>query len=694
MSKKTIKITLYYRVSTKAEAQESSFKNQPSYFRTLLKQDEFKNYQAVDKLYCDYGLSGTKLNRPGFKNMLEDAGLVVEIIDRGDIPHPLYPNEKMKQRVYKTYVDPHKKPKFNEIWIKSTSRFARNINAYEIITNLLNANVSVYFIDQNLNSREDLPTIRKRLDEDMAYSEQLSRNREITQKQYEEENRLLGCPFGYEYHKKTKTKLPYATIHPVNGPTVEKMFQLALDFGCKGISNELAKGGIFNPKTGKPFSSSAIRNILRNEKYKGLNNLGKFTTGPLFNKLSSTIVREDYEKRLKGCDELPAIITPELWDKVQEKIKERHITSESKIGLNLPSHSFKDLLTCGSCGNHFVYDNNGGHGFFKCSTKATKGASVCNCNNLFVYQLDALLERLMNEDLHSLIVTDYENTIISLITLCEGYLTRLKNPSTLDNKELQDLNFKLQSKEAGRKKLLDLLMSGEYDPEQEEDFDNRIKTINLELQALKSDISQLETPVADVIEKLKNLFSCIFSEFEIVKNKKEKYTKEEVLNLLSQIQVYGKTENMLGGKTPDVILIPIIQTTEIAQGLILSGYSEFTYKFRNKLPDYFAPNTYTEKIRHGKVVKQEPSAIHPFDNPNLSEAERYALLDNTTKSQWPIGTSKYLYNTNAFGTATGELGFAPNLGFEDISIMQQIKDYTHELYNEFLQIKEVNHALQ
>lgn len=293
----------------------------------------------------------------------------------------------------------------------------------------------------------------------------------------------------------------------------------------------------------------------------------------------------------------------------------------------------------------------------------------------------------MNGDLHSLIVTDYENIIISLITLCEAYLDRLKSPSAVDSKELQELNAKLQSKEAGRKKLLDLLMSGEYDPEQEQDFDTRIKSVDSEIKALKFDISQLETPTSDMVEKLSGLFNCIFSEFEIIENNKEKYTKEEVLQILSQIQVYGKTANMLGGKAPDVILIPIIKSTEKAQGFILSGYSEFTYKFRNKLPDYFAPENYTEKIRHGKAIKQEPSPIHPFDDPNLSEAEHKDLLDKTTKSQWPTGQSKYILNNNAFLTSTGEIGYIANLGFENITIMQQIKDYNQKLYDEFLQLK-------
>ncbi|WP_324823474.1 recombinase family protein [Sinanaerobacter sp. ZZT-01] len=694
MSVKPIKVTLYYRVSTTAEAQEESFKNQPKFFKLLLGTPEYKKtHKAVEKLYCDYGLSGTKLNRDGFNKMLEDAGLVVKIDEGAIIPHPLYPDRKIKQNTYTTYVDPNKKPKFEEIWCKTTSRWARNINAYDIICTLRLAQVYVFFSDQKLTSRNisHLPLIRNRLNEDMAYSEQVSRTQEIALLQYIDENRVRGKTYGYIYHKKEEDRLPYYTIDPIEGPAVQKIFQWCVDgLGYQSISNELAKRKIFAPKTGEPFNTSSISKILHNEKYKGFNISGKYTTGPLFEKLNSATIRKDYKERLKETADLPAIVTPELWDKAQKAMEKRRTTPESKIGLNLPSHPFKDLLRCGTCGNHFVYDNNNGRGFFKCSTKATKGASVCNCNNLFQYQLDAFLERLMNEDLHGLIITDYENTIISLITLCEGYLNRLKNPSALDNAELQELNLKLQSKLAGRNKLLDLLSSGEYDPEQEKDFDIRIKSVDSEIKALKFGISQLETPTSDMIEKLNELFNCIFSEFKIVENKKEKYTKEEVLNLLSQIQVFGKTENMLGGKTPDVILIPIIQTTEMAQGLILAGYSEFAYKFRNKLPDYFAPETYTEKIRHGKVIKQESSPIHPFDDPNLSEAERYDLLDKTTKSQWPTGQSKYILNSNAFYTQTGELGYVSELGFENISIMQQIKDYAQKLYDEFLQVKEQN----
>ena len=209
-SKKKIVMTGYYRVSTKAESQKTSFENQPEYFKLLLERPEYSNYIRTEKFYCDFGVSGTKLNRPGFKEMLEDAGLDVDIERKPDIPHPVFPDKVYKQLEYHVSVNPKKKPKFDEIWIKSTSRLARNINAYQILETLRLAKVYVYFIDRNLSTRneEDMPAIAAALQEDMAYSMGLSRGAQIKNAQYRRENRVAGDAYGWIYHKKTATKLP------------------------------------------------------------------------------------------------------------------------------------------------------------------------------------------------------------------------------------------------------------------------------------------------------------------------------------------------------------------------------------------------------------------------------------------------------------------------------------------------------
>ena len=87
-------MTGYYRVSTKAESQKTSFENQPAYFQVLLERPEYSNYTRAEKFYCDFGITGTKLNRPGFKEMLEDAGLDVSIERKPDIPHPVFPDDE------------------------------------------------------------------------------------------------------------------------------------------------------------------------------------------------------------------------------------------------------------------------------------------------------------------------------------------------------------------------------------------------------------------------------------------------------------------------------------------------------------------------------------------------------------------------------------------------------------------------
>lgn len=665
---KIIIMTGYYRVSTKAEAQKSSFKNQPAYFRTLLKQGRYKHYRAADKFYCDWGLSGTKLNRPGFKEMLEDAGLDVEIEDKVGIPHPIYPDKTMKQRIYKVSVNPSKKPKFEEIWIKSTSRFARNINAYNILTTLRLAGVYVYFIDLDLSTRnqENLNSIRTKLSEDMSYSEGLSRSRHITQIQYEEENRLVGCPFGYDYHKKTKERLPYYTINPTESIVIQKIFQYCIDgLGAKMTSKTLAAEGHLT-KAGKPFGVSTIKKILNNEKYMGLNPSGKYTTGELFEKLESAKIRDDYKDRLAETPNLPAIVSREIWYRAQEAQKSRLVTTDKgDIGLPIPRHPFKDLLVCGICGGHFVYDNNGGRGYFKCSTKRRDGQSVCNCNNLFTYKLNEFIEKLEKEDMFSLISSDFENTIQSLVVLAEGYLDRLTNPTQLEenNAELHELQGQLDTLHLAREKLLDMLMSGQYSESSISSFENRMQETEQQILTLESAIKDLQTPSIEYIEKLNELFNVIFQEFHIYEHKKKVYSKEEILSMLSQIKIYGKTKDNTGGKPPQPVLLPILKTTEKAQGLIKMGFQEFTYKIRNKLPDYEAP--------------QEDSTITSIDKDGLTVPEYLEQYSKETKSKWEMVKTPYLLATPK--------DFTSDLGFENLSVLEQLEDYVNNLFSTFTQ---------
>ena len=668
--KKEIITTFYYRVSTKAEAQLSSFHNQADYFKTLLSLPENKDYKAYEKVYYDYGISGTGfLNRDGFNEMLRDAGLDVEVEIKADIPHPTYPDKFLKQKIYKVSVNPKKKPKFNYIWTKSTSRFARNINGYDILDTLRKAKVYVYFIDINLSTetREGLSAIRKKLDEDMSYSEQLSRGRIITQIQYEQKNRLNGCPFGYDYHPKTKTSEPYYTINPIDGETVRKIFEYAINgLGVVAISKKLESEGIL--KNGKRIGPSSVRKILDNEKYMGFNNPSKWTKGTIFEQLSSVQVRKGYEEKLRTHEGLPAIVTPEMFQKAKEERTKRIIPRpDAPSGLNTPKHNFRNLLVCGTCGNHFIYDNNAGRGFYKCSTKRNKGITACDCVNVFQYQLDTLLKNLQT-DLPELIQQDFYNTINTLVIILETYIDKYENPGFGDE-EATKIAEELQSKQDMRDSLTDKLLNSTFSKSGFEKFSNAIDDLEREISILEKQLEELVAGPEETLEIIKRFFEVIYSEFSTMENLKNEYTKEEVLESLSYILVKGKTENFLGGKAPNPILIPIPKITDIADGLVEMGFTEFEYKFRNGIPEeYEAPLHFIQTKRETIPIPD----IHPIDDDTLSKAEQAEYYNKETKSHWETGKSKYLFGANS--------NFKPNLGLENEPVIEQLKAYTDQLY--------------
>ena len=137
-------VSAYCRVSTDSSDQTNSYENQQSYFNREI---EAKGH-TLFKIYKDFGLTGTKLsNRPEFEEMLTDAGIDIKVINTDA-------RDKRLLRQHTVYELSDRKPKFNEIWIKNTSRFARNTLSYTLITLLRQKHVNVYFIEQNINTSD------------------------------------------------------------------------------------------------------------------------------------------------------------------------------------------------------------------------------------------------------------------------------------------------------------------------------------------------------------------------------------------------------------------------------------------------------------------------------------------------------------------------------------------------------------
>jgi hypothetical protein len=63
-------------------------------------------------------------------------------------------NDKRVNKKHIVYEISDRTPSFNEIWIKNTSCFARNTLSFEIIDKLRRKGVHVYFVEQNINTKD------------------------------------------------------------------------------------------------------------------------------------------------------------------------------------------------------------------------------------------------------------------------------------------------------------------------------------------------------------------------------------------------------------------------------------------------------------------------------------------------------------------------------------------------------------
>ena len=113
---KATRVAAYARVSSEKDTMFHSLSAQISHYSDLIQHHSGWLYCGV---YSDDGITGTKINRPGFLKMLEDC----------------------------------RAGKIDLILVKSISRFARNtVTLLETVRELRNLGVDVFFEEQNIHT--------------------------------------------------------------------------------------------------------------------------------------------------------------------------------------------------------------------------------------------------------------------------------------------------------------------------------------------------------------------------------------------------------------------------------------------------------------------------------------------------------------------------------------------------------------
>lgn len=373
--KKPVKlIAAYCRVSTDSEQQETSFENQKSYFESeIAKKEGAKLYH----IYADKGVSGTKLDRPEFNKMLEDAGLVHLKMSKRT------PKGLQKGSTWEVAVGA--KPKFDEIWIKNTSRFSRNVAASGLIDMLSKQEVYINFLQQQIDTRKPESIMQLHLLQVLDEHESRDKAQKVLWGQAESrrKGRIFTHPriYGYKYIPEENRLVAI----PEEAAVVKQMFEwYAEGKGFRVIMNLLRAKGI-KTREGKDFGKTAVTHIINNEKYAGLNNSGKYTSGLVFVDKHSPTVKKEYE--VKQTDRIEPIISLDLFNQCRA-VAQAKTDVYNQRGVNKGYRKYSGIVYCAKCGRAYIGNVDRGRYYYNCKTKKNYGTKACDNLNINEERLD------------------------------------------------------------------------------------------------------------------------------------------------------------------------------------------------------------------------------------------------------------------------------------------------------------------
>lgn len=340
-----LKVCAYARVSTDSPEQEGSLENQEQHYREMITANPMYEFAGI---YSDQGISGYKEARPGFQKMMEDA----------------------------------RAGKIDLIITKSISRFARNtVTVLKSARELKGMGVGIFFELQNINTLsgegELMLTILSAFAQ--AESEGASENAKLTNlrkfKQGIPAVRVGKC-YGFSQDANGEIVLDAGQAF-----VVRKMYGLAADGVWVGrITEYLNKRG-YRTASGNCWLVSDVSRILHSEIYKGAVMMQKTYLDADRVRHKNTGQRD----RWYVADHHPAIVSGELWDKVQEMLAARNEQRKKKKQerkRNGDSHNTYPLsgkLFCPECGAllHHKFANKGRQEYWVCSTRLKRPEEGC-----------------------------------------------------------------------------------------------------------------------------------------------------------------------------------------------------------------------------------------------------------------------------------------------------------------------------
>lgn len=306
------KVCAYVRVSSSSKAQEHSYEFQKAYWAEELSSNNEYDFIGV---YADKGISGKESSRrPQFIKMITAA----------------------------------KNGQIDIIFCKSVQRFARNTSELlDHVRELREYGVAVVFENEHINtlsSDSDLYlTVAAAIAEDdlSRYSNNVSWS--IKDKFSKGEMSIGWRLYGY-YVK-------HAKIYEINEEEADVVRYIFEKFSQGYSTGEICRyltSNKINPPIGFQWSTSQIRLIISNEKYKGDSILQKY-----FHENGSQYKNKGERDSYYVENSHQAIVSKDLWELANQRLI---ATSRPHTqGRLTPTYPFSKMIECGCCGRTFIH---------------------------------------------------------------------------------------------------------------------------------------------------------------------------------------------------------------------------------------------------------------------------------------------------------------------------------------------------
>lgn len=505
---------LYMRLSQEDERQGESLSidNQRLILRKYAAEHSFEIYDE----YVDDGVSGTTFNRPQVQRLLDDA---------------------------KTGV-------INTIIVKDLSRFGRNyIEVGQYIDYVFPA-FGIRFIaiqdsvdtnNRDSNAMEMMPIVNLFNEWHAANT---SKKIRAVKRSHALEGKFSASRVPYGYLKGTNEKRTFI-VDEETAPIVRRIFEMYAsgispqriaeifneeDIPSAGRIAFLRTGRKYNHNEHPYWEQSTIRPILKNMAYIGHLAQQKFTS---VSHKNHKIIRKDQSDWVIVYNTHEPIVSQELWDKVQERMKSQSHGRKTHTGI---THPLSGFLYCSDCGgklkmgyvwnkkkNEYRYN-------FDCGRLKRYGKAYC-----FSHYIPAtVLEEIVLEDIRS----KAKHITLDEQAVREEFVRR--------NAELTDSSVKSMGKELKTKQRrfeeLSRLMQVAYEDRVKgkmsediclsfiEKYSNEQKALTVEIAALEEKISNVQTATQNVDE-----FICNIKKYLEV----PELTREMCCELLDRVVVSG-----------------------------------------------------------------------------------------------------------------------------------------------------------